>query len=86
MVLDVELIHFIGKSDKLQQRYGRSTTRRSINFRIFGEVIGELRRVTWPTTNETFRLTLMVLAVAAVLGVVLGAADLVFGWVFDTIL
>jgi len=28
----------------------------------------------------------MVLAVAAVLGVVLGAADLVFGWIFDTIL
>jgi len=53
---------------------------------LFGEVIGELRRVTWPTTNETFRLTLMVLVVAAILGVVLGVADLVFGWVFDTIL
>ncbi|MDE0744347.1 MAG: preprotein translocase subunit SecE [SAR202 cluster bacterium] len=70
----------------MQQRYGRSTTTRSITFRIFGEVIGELRRVTWPTTNETFRLTLMVLVVAAILGVVLGSADLVFGWVFDTIL
>jgi preprotein translocase subunit SecE len=70
----------------LQQRYGRSTSRRSVNFRFFGEVIGELRRVTWPTTNETFRLTLMVLVVAAILGVVLGAADLVFGWIFDNIL
>jgi preprotein translocase SecE subunit len=36
--------------------------------------------------NETMRLTLMVLAVAAVLGVVLGAADLVFGWGFGLIL
>ena len=70
----------------MQQRYGRTTARRSVNFRFFGEVIGELRRVPWPTTNETFRLTLMVLVVAAILGVVLGAADLVFGWIFDNIL
>ena len=70
----------------MQQRYGRTTARRSVNFRFFGEVIGELRRVTWPTPNETFRLTLMVLVVAAILGVVLGAADLVFGWIFDNIL
>jgi len=28
----------------------------------------------------------MVLVVAAILGVVLGAADLVFGWIFDNIL
>ena len=70
----------------MQQRYGRTTGKRSVNVLFFGEVIGELRRVTWPTTNETFRLTLMVLVVAAILGVVLGAADLVFGWIFDNIL
>ena len=57
-----------------------------MNLRFFGEVIGELRRVTWPSANETLRLTLMVLAVAAVIGVVLGVADLVFGWAFGFIL
>lgn len=70
----------------MQQRFGSNSERRGGLFRLFGEVIGELRRVTWPSMNETMRLTLMVLAVAAVLGVVLGAADLVFGWGFGLIL
>jgi len=70
----------------LQQRFGSNAERRGGVFRLFGEVVGELRRVTWPSMNETMRLTLMVLAVATVLGIVLGAADLVFGWGFGLIL
>jgi preprotein translocase subunit SecE len=64
----------------------RTNAGRSVNFRFFGEVIGELRRVTWPTMNETFRLTLMVIAVSAAIGVFLGVADLIYGWIFDFIL
>ncbi len=64
----------------------RTTAGRSVNFRFFGEVIGELRRVTWPSMNETFRLTLMVIAVSAAIGVFLGVADLIYGWIFDFIL
>jgi preprotein translocase subunit SecE len=67
----------------VQRRTGAG---RSVNFRFFGEVIGELRRVTWPTMNETFRLTLMVIAVSVVIGVFLGVADLIYGWIFDFIL
>ena len=67
----------------MQRRTGAG---RSVNFRFFGEVIGELRRVTWPTMNETFRLTLMVIAVSAAIGVFLGVADLIYGWIFDFIL
>ena len=67
----------------MQRRTGAG---RSVNFRFFGEVIGELRRVTWPTMNETFRLTLMVIAVSVVIGVFLGVADLIYGWIFDFIL
>ena len=67
----------------MQKRTGAG---RSVNFRFFGEVIGELRRVTWPTMNETFRLTLMVIAVSAAIGVFLGVADLIYGWIFDFIL
>ena len=70
----------------MQRKLGSEAAKRSVNLRFFGEVIGELRRVTWPSTNETLRLTLMVLAVAAVIGVVLGVADLVFGWAFGFIL
>ena len=57
-----------------------------MNLRFFGEVVGELKRVTWPTRQETMRLTLMVLAVSAVIGVFLGVADLIYGWVFGCIL
>lgn len=64
----------------------RTNAGRFVNFRFFGEVIGELRRVTWPTMNETFRLTLMVIAVSAAIGVFLGVADLIYGWIFDFIL
>ena len=67
----------------MQRRTGAG---RSVNFRFFGEVIGELRRVTWPTMNETFSLTLMVIAVSAAIGVFLGVADLSYGWIFDFIL
>ena len=70
----------------MQIKVGSDAAKRSVNLRFFGEVIGELRRVTWPSANETLRLTLMVLAVAAVIGVVLGVADLVFGWAFGFIL
>jgi len=70
----------------LQQKIGSGPARRGINFRFFGEVVGELRRVTWPTMNETLRLTLMVLAVSVVIGVILGIADLIFGWGFGLIL
>ena len=70
----------------MQRKLGSNAAKGSVNLRFFGEVIGELRRVPWPSTNETLRLTLMVLAVAAVIGVVLGVADLVFGWAFGFIL
>jgi preprotein translocase subunit SecE len=72
----------------MQQRSNNSATGRGrLNaFRFFGEVVGELKRVTWPTMPETFRLTLMVLAVAAFIGVILGIADFFYGKLFDIIL
>jgi preprotein translocase subunit SecE len=47
-------------------------------FRLFAsisDIIAELRRVTWPTREETFRLTVMVLIVCLILGIFLGAID-----------
>ena len=40
--------------------------------RYFRETRGELRKVTWPTREEAWRLTLIVLAVSAVMAVFLG--------------
>lgn len=47
-------------------------------FRFFGEVVSELKKVTWPTRQETMRLTLLVIAVSVVIGVALGGLDLLF--------
>jgi preprotein translocase subunit SecE len=53
---------------------------------MFGEVVSELRRVTWPTREETMRLTLMVIAVAAAIGAFLSVVDIIFSRVMDVIL
>jgi len=53
--------------------------RRRGRFSFIGEVYNELTRVTWPDRNTTFRLTLLVIAVATVMGVFLGL-------IWDTIL
>ncbi len=60
--------------------------RRAPSFRFVGDVIGELRRVTWPTREETIRLTVMVIIVSAIVGLFLGAVDLVFTRLFDVLL
>ena len=46
--------------------------------RYFGETIGELRKVTWPTRKEATNLTLVVLVVTFVMSMYLGLLDLIF--------
>ncbi len=53
---------------------------------MLGEVVSELRRVTWPTRQETMRLTLMVLAVSGTIGIFLGLVDMGFARLFGVIL
>lgn len=55
---------------------GRPVISRVVNY--IREVVSELRRVVWPTREETRRLTTMVVAIAAAVGVLLGAIDLGF--------
>ena len=43
--------------------------------RFFGEVVEELRKAHWPTRQEAFRLSLLVLIVCVVVGGILGALD-----------
>ena len=70
----------------LPRRIGTQAARRAVSFRIFGEVVGEIRRVTWPTRQETMRLTLMVISVAVAIGIFLGIVDLGFARLLDVIL
>lgn len=55
---------------------GRPVISRVINY--IREIISELRRVVWPTREETRRLTMMVIAIALAVGLLLGAIDLGF--------
>ena len=60
--------------------------RRAFNVRFIGEAVSELRRVTWPTRDETTRLTIMVVAVAGTVGVFLGIVDIAFSRIMDVLL
>ncbi len=50
------------------------------------ETSGELRKVTWPTRQEAWRLTKIVIAVMVVMSFVLGALDFVFSTLITMIL
>lgn len=46
--------------------------------RWWRETLGELRKVSWPTPQEAWRLTRIVLVVMVLMSVVLGLLDFVF--------
>ena len=50
------------------------TTKRS-RFRFIGETIAELKKVVWLTRREAAYLTFLVLVVAVIVGLILGAFD-----------
>ncbi len=47
------------------------------------DIISELRKVTWPTRQETAHLTMVVVVVSVLFGIVLGGADLGFSWFIE---
>jgi preprotein translocase subunit SecE len=54
--------------------------------RAVRDVISELKKVTWPTREETTRLTLAVVVVAVTIGLALGAVDMGFDWLVENTL
>ena len=54
-------------------------------FRIFGEIISELKKVVWLTRREALYLTSLVLVVAIVAGAVLGSVDFGFSSLVDRV-
>ena len=48
--------------------------------RTFRELRSEMKKVIWPTRDETIRLTTVVIIVSAVISVLLFAADSLFQW------
>jgi preprotein translocase subunit SecE len=46
--------------------------------RFLQEVIAELKKVTWPTRNETMKLTAVVIAISVIVGLFIGGLDALF--------
>ena len=76
----------MARNTGVSSRVDTQVTRRAISFRFIGETVSELRRVTWPTRQETMRLTIMVITVAAAMGVILGIVDLAFARIMDVLI
>jgi preprotein translocase subunit SecE len=51
--------------------------------RFAAEIISELRKVVWPTRDDVVYLTIVVVVVTLILGAVLGAIDIGFGWFIE---
>ena len=50
------------------------------------DIWSELKKVTWPTREETAYLTMVVIIVAVTVGLMLGAVDVFFSYVIDHLL
>lgn len=46
--------------------------------RFLQEVVSELKKVTWPTREETIKLTAVVIAISVVVGLFIGGLDALF--------
>ena len=54
------------------------TTKRKGRFKIFGEVIAELKKVVWLSRREAVYLTILVLIISVIAGLALGGLDIGF--------
>lgn len=52
--------------------------RENVLVRTFRETRQELRKVVWPSREETIRLTILVLVVSSVIGLILFVGDSIF--------
>jgi preprotein translocase subunit SecE len=66
-------------------RSGQRISRTPSGIRFVGEIVSELRKVTWPTRQETTRLTILVMIVSITIGAILGVIDIGFSRLFATI-
>lgn len=49
------------------------------------EVVGELKKVTWPTRQETIRLTIIVIVISLIIGIYIGIIDILLAKVLEIV-
>ena len=64
----------------------RRTGLSALQPRWAGDIISELRKVTWPSREDTQYLTIVVLIVASAFGLFLGGVDMFFNWFIENTL
>jgi len=76
---EIKLAENVSKPKK-DDRGKRKDTKKKPNavVRYWRSTVGELRKVSWPTTQEAFRLTKIVIFVVLAMAFVLGLLDIVF--------
>ena len=53
---------------------------------FFSEVRTEMKKVSWPTRQETIRNTVLVISVSIVTAIFLGGLDALFAWIINKII
>jgi preprotein translocase subunit SecE len=53
--------------------------------RTVRETRSELRKVVWPTREETIRLTVVVITISVIIGLILFTADTIFLFLYTTL-
>jgi preprotein translocase subunit SecE len=51
--------------------------------RFIMDIWNELRKVVWPDRQDVVHLTVVIVIVTIIIGAVLGAIDIGFGWLID---
>ncbi|MGB4253680.1 MAG: preprotein translocase subunit SecE [Minisyncoccales bacterium] len=54
--------------------------------KFFSEVRTEMKKVSWPTRQETIRNTVLVISVSIVTAIFLGGLDALFAWIINKII
>lgn len=57
--------------------------RRWFQFKFGGEVLSELRKVTWPTWLQVRDLTMVVIVISVAVGAILGGIDYLFSKIIE---
>ena len=58
--------------------------RRLFDTQFLRDIYAELKKVVWPTREETTNLTVVVIVVSVAVGLLLGLIDLGFFWVINS--
>ena len=70
----------------MAEKTGKEKKRKNGISRWWRETVGELRKVTWPTRQEAWHLTKVVIAVMVVMSVFLFGLDYIFSKIITAIL